>query len=66
MIDLAGSAGPLASVDVEDCLVDLYPHASDLVEQEVARRCEAPPAAPHAPDGTLGLLRRVVRRATGL
>jgi hypothetical protein len=65
LMELAGTAGSVASVDIEDCLVDLYPQATDLVEQEVARRSMAPIVPPQAPDSTLGLLRRVVSRATG-
>jgi hypothetical protein len=63
LIELADGAGALASLNVEACLVDLYPDARDLVEQEVARRSGSPPASPQPPDGTLALLRRVVRRA---
>ncbi len=57
----AAAPWPL-SVDVEDCLVDLCPEASDLVGEEIGRRSTSP-VPRQAFDVGLALLRRVLHKA---
>jgi hypothetical protein len=61
LLSFAGTAPPPLSMDVEDCLVDLYPDAGDILEEELTR-LTPPPMAQQTFDAGLALLLRVVRR----